>query len=175
MFKPRCTVAVVSVMLTGTAVADILHVPGDYPTIQEAIDAAMDGDEVEVHPGTYFETIDFLGKAITLRSSDGPDVTTIDATGLGQVSVVTCNSGEGPNTVLDGLTVTGGTGSGMADVGSSPSVANCTFIWNLTYGDGGGVYNLNSSNPTVTNCILWGQQRWLVRWAERPHRHVQRC
>ncbi|MCZ6493803.1 MAG: hypothetical protein O6933_06960 [Planctomycetota bacterium] len=175
MFKSCCTVAVLCVTLCGPAVADILHVLGDYRTIQAAIDAAMDGDEVEVHPGIYNETINLLGKAITVRSSDGPDVTIIDATGLGQVSVVTCNSGEGPDTVLDGFTVTGGTGSGMANVGSSPSVANCIFIWNLTYGDGGGMYNLNSSNPTVTNCILWGQQRWLVRWAERPHRHVQRC
>ncbi|MFB3138923.1 MAG: hypothetical protein ACE10B_06860, partial [Phycisphaerales bacterium] len=81
MFKLRCTVAVVCVTISGTAVADILHVPGDYRTIQEAIDAAMDGDEVEVHPGTYFETIDFLGKAITVRSSDGPQVTIIDASG----------------------------------------------------------------------------------------------
>ncbi|MCZ6612266.1 MAG: right-handed parallel beta-helix repeat-containing protein, partial [Planctomycetota bacterium] len=82
MFKPCCTVAVVCVTLSGTAFADIINVPGDYRTIQEAIDAAMDGDEVEVHPGTYFETIDFLGKAITVRSSNGPAVTIIDASGI---------------------------------------------------------------------------------------------
>ncbi len=77
MFKRRCTVAVACVSLSGTAVADIINVPGEFPTIQAAIDAAMDGDEVEVHPGTYNEAINFLGKAITLYSSGGAAVTTI--------------------------------------------------------------------------------------------------
>ena len=79
-FKSNFTipaVAAISFCLIGgtsPAAADILHVPGDFPTIQAAIDAAMDGDEVEVHPGTYNETINFLGKAITVRSSGGAKV-----------------------------------------------------------------------------------------------------
>ncbi|MCZ6734691.1 MAG: hypothetical protein O7C65_02755, partial [Planctomycetota bacterium] len=148
-------VAAISFCLIGgtvPAVADIIHVPGDYLTIQEAIDAAMDGDEVEVHPGTYNETIDFLGKAITVYSTDGRDVTIIDAQQTG--TVVTCNSGEGPDTVLDGFTVTGGTGSGMASVGSSPRVTNCTFSGNFA-SFSGGMYNSDSS-PTVTSCIFSG-------------------
>ena len=40
---------------------------------------AVNGDEIVVAPGTYNELIDFLGKAITLRASDGPDLTVIDA------------------------------------------------------------------------------------------------
>ncbi len=157
MFKPCCTVAAVCVSLSGAAVADILHVPGDYRTIQEAIDAAMDGDEVEVHPGTYNETINLIGKKITVRSSDGPEVTTIDAQGNG--SVVTCDSGEGPDTILEGFTITGGLfeGGGMRNIGSSPTVRNCTFSGNMTgfLGLGGGMYNDNSS-PTVTNCTFSG-------------------
>jgi len=49
--------------------AATIHVPADYGTIQEAIDAAVGGDTVLVAPGTYVENIDFLGKAITLKSS----------------------------------------------------------------------------------------------------------
>ena len=53
------------------AVAGTIHVPSDQPTIQDAIDAAMDGDTVLVAPGTYFENIDFLGKAIVVTSEAG--------------------------------------------------------------------------------------------------------
>ena len=156
-----------AVVLGGTSgvVADTLHVPGDFPTIQEAIVAAVDGDEVEVHPGTYFEAINFLGKAIRVYSSDGPDVTIIDAQQTG--SVVTCDSGEGSDTVLDGFTITGGTGTdlsgtgvlsggGMLNEGSSPTVTNCTFSGNTaSRGGGGGMSNIGGS-PTVTNCTFSG-------------------
>ncbi len=149
---------------TSPAAADILHVPGDFPTIQEAIDAAMDGDEVEVHPGAYNEAIDFLGKAITVRSTDGPDVTTID--GTGNFHVVQCVSGEGSDTALDGFVITGGNadgdefletvGGGMLNDASSPTVTNCTFSDNSA-DRGGGMYNSNSSSsPSVTNCTFSG-------------------
>ena len=135
MYKLSSVVAVAAAF-SSAAHAVIINVPGDQPTIQAGIGAAEDGDEIVVAPGTYFETINFLGKGITLRSSGGSGVTIIDAQGAG--SVVTCDSGEGPETVLDGFTATGGTGTlvalgfiaggGMLNTNSSPEVANCTFI-----------------------------------------------
>ena len=154
LIMPLLAAAAASVL--STAAADILHVPGDFPTIQEAIDAAVDGDEVEVHPGTYKEAIDFLGKAIRVYSTDGPDVTIIDAQQTG--TVVTCESAEGPDSVLEGFTITGGTalnGGGMYNDSSSPTVTNCTFSGNTATGDGGGMDNYFSS-PTVTNCTFSG-------------------
>jgi len=44
--------------------SDTIHVPADYPTIQEAINTSVNGDTVLVAPGTYVENIDFVGKAI---------------------------------------------------------------------------------------------------------------
>ncbi len=107
-----------------------------YCSIQTAIDNAVDTDEIVVAPGTYLETVDFLGKAIWLHSSDGAAVTTIDGTGF--LHVVRCVSGEESDTVLDGFTVTGGiangpggppnfdgAGGGMSNIGTSPSRRNC--------------------------------------------------
>ena len=83
---------------------------GTHTTIQSAINDATHGDEIIVFPASYLEKINFLGKAITLRSSDGADVTIID--GNGAFHVVQCVSGEGPDTILDGFTITGGNADG---------------------------------------------------------------
>ncbi len=147
-----------------------------FCAIQLGIIAASDGDTVLVAPGTYFETIGFGGKAMTLRSSDGPSVTIIDGADLND-GVVKCISGEGPMTMLDGFTVTGGHGpdrGGMWNLNSDPTVSNCTFTQNQhgmrndgsdptvtscrfidNRGDGAGMRNIGSS-PRVLDCVFVG-------------------
>ncbi len=49
-------------------------------------------------------------------------------------------------------------GGGIANRdNSSPTVLNCTFIWNRA-NNGGGMYNDSDSSPTLSNCILWGNR-----------------
>jgi len=134
------------------APAATIHV---YPgaSIQAALDMAGTGDEVLVHPGTYAERINFHGKVVTLRSSDGPDVTTIDGQQSG--TVVTCGTAAGPGPVLDGFRITGGQGSnggGMFIVGASPTVRNCVFASNHAQ-YGGGVF-VQSGQPLLTGCVF---------------------
>ena len=77
---------------TDTHAGRTIRVPSDQSTIQRAINTAVDGDTVLVARGTYFENIDFRGKAITVKSEEGADVTIID--GNQADSVVTFISGE---------------------------------------------------------------------------------
>lgn len=65
-------------------------------------------------------------------------------------------SGTDPSAVLDGFTVTRVVSgdAGLYNNNGSPTVVNCTFIWNWAGGEGGGISNWNSSAPRVTNCTF---------------------
>lgn len=133
--------------------AETIHL---YPpaSIQTAIDQAADGDEIVVHPGTYPGLIDLRGKALTLRSSDGPELTTLD--GLQAGTVVTCRTDETPDTVLDGFLITGGrsayNGGGMMIQNADPTVRNCVFRDNQAQ-YGGGIF-ASSAQPVISNCLF---------------------
>ncbi len=77
--------AAVVLGLCGVVCAEELHVLGQYPSIQAAIDAAVDGDEVVVPPGTDRELLDLSGTGITLRSMDPCDPSKAGATALSGV------------------------------------------------------------------------------------------
>lgn len=129
-----------------------------YPTIQAAINAASSGDTVLVHPGTYTEAIDFLGKAITVRGRDGADKTIISG-GMQTVILVRFVSGETAASVLQGFTIAGTEGKtgarGMEIVGASPRVLNCIFRDHIIDFQGGGA-RVNGGSPLFVNCLFTG-------------------
>jgi len=133
----KLSTVVVAALLAGANLvsAATIHVYSGG-SIQNAINNSSNGDEILVHPGTYYEAINLLGKVIALRSTAGPELTTIDATGL-NASTVEFKGTEGPNSVLEGFTITGGSG---------------TLRYNSRYG--GGIYLVSDS--TVTGCIVRG-------------------
>ncbi len=151
-------------LVATSATADVLNVPADYPTIQSAIAAAVAGDEVLVAAGTYFEAIDLLGKAVTLRGAAGAESTIIDGTGL-DTSVIRCASGEGAETLIAGFTITRGVagspipgqpgfrfGGGLFVKDASPTIEACRFIDNRA-GFGGGAYFLRSES-VIRDCLF---------------------
>ncbi|MFH1716317.1 MAG: right-handed parallel beta-helix repeat-containing protein [Planctomycetota bacterium] len=128
-----------------------IRVPGDYATIQAAIDAASSGDIVEVSSGTYRGSgnrdLDFKGKSITVRSEDGPGSTTIDCGGQGHRGFY-FHRGEGASSVLRGFTIVNGsvTGNTLPPDGASwnPSAAHPV---------GGGIF-CESSSPSIIDCRI---------------------
>ncbi len=154
---------------------DLQDLPtADYTNIQAAVDAASDGDEVVVYPGTYTDTqdghvVNMLGKAITLRSTGTADVTIID--GENARRGIVCVNAEPSSTTIDGFTISGGLsveydydGDGSADwweddgggilcYYSDPTITNCTISGN-TGNFGGGILCSYNSDPTITNCTI---------------------
>ncbi|MFC1766793.1 right-handed parallel beta-helix repeat-containing protein, partial [Planctomycetota bacterium] len=132
-----------------------ITVPRSVSTIQRAIAAAIDSDVVMLDPGSYYELVNFSGKAITLCSTDPNDpnvvaATIIDAndTSFG-INAVTFNANEDANSVLEGMTITGGY-NGIDCTSSSPVVRKCMLINNNYYGFRCG----DSASPVVTECDM---------------------
>jgi len=75
--------------LSGGVSAATITVPDDYPTIQQAVDAASSGDTVYVRAGTYYEHVT-IGKSLTLQGEDR-ETTIIDGGGSGSVIYITAN------------------------------------------------------------------------------------
>ena len=128
----------------------VIHVPEDYPTIQECIEAAVDGDTCLVAPGDYVENINFLGKAITVTSEAGPEETQIsgrDCTrGEDACSTVTFNSSENNDAIIDGFKIRFGIGTYKFSCGMYEECG--------PYYYGGGVFCDGGSSPTISNCII---------------------
>ncbi|MCU0610380.1 MAG: hypothetical protein MUE60_01150 [Candidatus Eisenbacteria bacterium] len=93
---------------------------GDYPTIQAAINAASPSDEIVLGDGVFTgdgnRNIDFVGKAVTVRSQSGdPATCVIDVQGnFDYISDqgFSFHSGEGPGSVVRDLTITNAVADG---------------------------------------------------------------
>ena len=157
---------------------------GDFTVIQEAIEAAQEGDTVLVHEGIYYEHINFLGKKITVASLDLTNPqnpfhvinTVIDGSIPARAdsnSVVHFVSGEDTTSVLHGFTIRNGCGTaykggGILVYNSGAKIVHNRIVDNqvLPSGYGGGIYASASSyqpqhlvvieNNTIANDSLYG-------------------
>lgn len=139
-----------------------LLVPSDYATIQDAITAAGTGDTVTVASGTYTgdgnRDLDFVGKAITVRSANGAAVCIIDCEGNDSDphQGFYFGNGEGADSVLDGFTITGGYGERGGAIycwETSPTIRNCILRENTAYNYGGAMC-LDQSVSTISGCVI---------------------
>ncbi|MHC5156740.1 MAG: choice-of-anchor Q domain-containing protein, partial [Planctomycetota bacterium] len=156
----------------GLVVADVITVdddgPADYTTIQAAVNAAVDTDVIIIQPGMYTGTgnrdIDFLGKAITVRSTDPQDPnivsdTVIDSQGTSSDwhRAFRFHTNEGPDSIIDGLTLIGGYteygGAINCEMGTGPTIRNCIIRGNTAIWEGGGI-DCTTSEAVIVNCLI---------------------
>ncbi len=126
-----------------------------YSTIQSAIDSASNGDEIVVAQGHYYETLNFDGKPIHLRSTDPNDddvvaATIIDANNA-SLDVVTFNTGESVSSILEGMTIKGGDDGIYISSGSSPTITKCTITGNDNYGIS---VSATNCSPVISRCRI---------------------
>jgi hypothetical protein len=130
---------------------------GEFPTIQSAIESAISGDVIELADGTFTgpgnRSVDFLGKAITVRSASGdPSACIIDCECQARGFLFV--TGEPPSARLEAVTIQyacaeNAPGGGIMCVVSEPSISNVK-IWLCSAQGGGGMYTLDSS-PRLTD------------------------
>ena len=146
-------IAFLSATNTKAFASATLTVPGEFPTIQAALNAASPGDTVAVSPGTYSENLNFNGNAVNLVSTGGASQTTIAAPGGTAVTI-------GPAGSVTGFTISGGTatfGAGLAVSGSGTVIAGDIFQSN-TEGTGGygAAIGGNSASPLIEQDVFTG-------------------
>lgn len=116
--------------------ARVWFVPDDYPTIQQAIDISIDGDEIVVRDGVYhgegFKDITYRGKTLIVRSENGSETCVI----TGQFEEETCsaflfNSSESVHSHLIGFKFTEFDDQSAVKVTCArPTISSCRFVNN---------------------------------------------
>lgn len=132
-----------------------------FKTIQRGIDLAWFFDTIFVFPGTYYENIVFKGIPISLIGIKGYDSTIIDGRNNGR-PVISIESGENINTLIDGFTIQNGRtyemeqGGGMTIRYSSTNLtlSNLRFRNNNALSYGGGLYCFSAGPINIRNCIF---------------------
>ncbi len=158
-------------------IAGVRQVPGEYPTIQAAVNAASYGETVLVASGIYHERISISEKKITLRGIEGearPQIVGDDRigpilkiTGAGStgcefenLSLTNGHGSSGCGILIDHVDVlirdcvlTGNSGGGAVNLGSSSTFYGCIFDGNTAEIAGGGFRNEGGS-PTLSDCTM---------------------
>jgi len=128
-----------------------VHVPGDYATIQAAIDDVTDGTTIEVAAGTYAEHLNLNGRSLSLLGA-GAELTVLDAGGTG-LAIDLDNAMSGM--LIDGFAITNGNADwgGGVFVRGAPTIRNCSITY-CSADVGGGMLSLLSPGPVIQDCLF---------------------
>ncbi|MCA8953064.1 MAG: right-handed parallel beta-helix repeat-containing protein [Planctomycetes bacterium] len=130
-------------LLASCAMAQVLRVPSQYPSIGAALAAAASGTTILVAPGTYSERLSWPPvDGVRLIAEQGAATTVLDGAFGGTVVEFTW-AGLTPATVLQGFTITNGllaapasAGAGVAVRSGAPTIAHNRITGNRCVGSG---------------------------------------
>lgn len=153
-FAREITLVVAALGASSHALGADRMVPAQFPSIQSAIDACVDGDRVLVAPGTYGERINLRGKRITVEGTLGPSVTLIDLTNVGGGTAVSATSGEPDGCKVKGISLRGGTTSLVLVNGSSLMIQDCRLESSTAGSLGGAGIRCNAGSIEVSETVF---------------------
>ncbi|MEK7996747.1 MAG: hypothetical protein AAB403_23330, partial [Planctomycetota bacterium] len=140
-------------------------VPGNFPTIQEAVNNANDGDTIVVDPGRYFGGSNgisvLVNKPVTITSRNPDDPNSVAATIIdgyvGTNTLTNIGVAFGPNadsrTVLNGITIEN-CGGELADGDDGDRDDGHPDGFDGTPGQGAAILIDKGAAPIIKNCIL---------------------
>jgi len=150
-----------SAFFTAAVQSAVIHVPDDFPTIQQAVNASLSGDVVQVAAGTFSDPTHVAGAGDTTKCCVimKPGIA-LRGAGVGRTIIDADSSGRGihlyqcPDVQISHLTITGGYaeiyGGAILCRQSSPLIENCEIVEN----DDGGIAVIEDSHPTIRYCLM---------------------
>jgi len=151
---------------------------GDFMVIQEAVDAANNGDTILIFPGIYYENVDLTEKGIVLASTwiisdndslisqtiidgkqQGSCIRSLSGSNLAEIIGITLQQGRGykdPQTIFPNAY---GSGGGIYFEHSKAKIINCIVMNNFGF-TGGGIQSIFSDLELIGNKIF---NNWAAR------------
>lgn len=170
MFRIQFVSAAIVLLGISIARGEVRRVPSEFPNIQAAVDASVDGDIVLVADGVYVtEHARFYGKGITVKSENGPDRCIIDCDGTSRA--FTFLVGDESDAVVEGFTIR--RAYNVAAIwchgGSSPTIRRCKITQSVTDG-----ISIDDSSPLIEDCeFSWNAERGIRSEGGSPV--IRRC
>ncbi len=160
--KTIFSVCLITLLVTLTVYGNIINVPGDQPTIQEGLNAAVYGDTVLVAPGTYYENIIWPQVNGIKLFGSGKGNTIIDGSNQASVIRIDVLNIIDTSTVVRGFTITNGNalppwpnseGGGLFIYDSNPIIEDLIVTGNTADDFGGGIF-VWLCEPVIRYCVI---------------------
>lgn len=126
-----------------------------FGSVQDAVDAAVDKDTINVAAGTYAQDIVYIDESLAIKGA-GYSKTIVDSSGPGNVFRIGSIDPD-IDVSLSGLAITGsssvGSGGGVFNAGRT-TIQDCLISGNHATGLGGGIYNTVAGTLTIKDSII---------------------